>query len=179
MQCLSQGCHLSPRGSLRITSRITEWPRFPWGSSIQKWTSLACLGDAVHYRHPGDTLLWIGSSVYIKGRQRRISWKPLLPEGAKMRVSVRFLPENFQLPEFKLSAIFCQQLLFGKSPEKNVTACRGLREWNSRAFGTSPVCVRLLQLEHFFSLQFRGFNQFTVLDSDHHYLIPDSSFLKQ
>lgn len=63
----------------------------------------------------------------------------LLSEGVKMYVSVHFLPENIELPGFKLSAIFCEQLLLGKPPEKHVTVYHGLREWNSQAFGTSPV----------------------------------------
>lgn len=72
----------------------------------------------------------------------------LFSEGVKMYVSVHFLPENIKSPGFKLSAIFCEQLLLGKSPEKkNVTVRHGLREWNSRAFGTSPACVRLRQLK--------------------------------
>lgn len=42
----------------------------------------------------------------------------LFSEGVKMYVSVHFLPENIKSPGFKLSAIFCEQLLLGKSPEK-------------------------------------------------------------
>lgn len=42
----------------------------------------------------------------------------LLSEGVKMYVSVHFLPENIESPGFKLSAIFCEQLLLGKPPEK-------------------------------------------------------------
>lgn len=100
-----------------------------------------------------------------------------LSEDIKMRVSVRSLPEAFRLPGFKLSAIFCK-LLLGKSPEKDVTVCHGLREWDSRAFDASPVRVRLVQCE-LLSLQFSGFNPFTNSYSCHRGVIPDSSSLKQ
>lgn len=42
----------------------------------------------------------------------------LLSEGVKMYVSVHFLPENIESPGFKLSAIFCEQLLLGKLLKK-------------------------------------------------------------
>lgn len=100
-----------------------------------------------------------------------------LSEDIKTRASVRSLPEAFRLPGFKLSAISCK-LLLGKSPEKDVTGCHGLRDWDSRALDASPARVRLVQ-RGLLSLQFSGFNPFTNSSSCHRDVIPDSSSLKQ